>query len=104
MKIWRKDGEWVMLAQAIGYNSEEDVIQNLKDAGCDRKIIACFMKCMAQDDFNGQLRLMKEHRQCLLDKVHKAKRPSEELFCLEEKQIDCLDYLVYQIDRNRTEI
>lgn len=79
-----------MLAQAIGYNSEEDVIQNLKDAGCDRKIIECFMKCMAQDDVKGQLRLMSEQRQCLLDKVHE-----------DEKQIDCLDYLVYQIDRKR---
>ncbi len=79
-----------MLAQAIGYNSEEDVIQNLKDAGCDRKIIECFMECMARDDFNGQLRLMKEQRECLLDRVHKN-----------EKQIDCLDYLVYQIDRSR---
>lgn len=39
----------MMLAQAIGYNSEEDVIQNLKDAGCDRKIIECFMECMAQE-------------------------------------------------------
>lgn len=77
----------MMAAQAIGYNSEEDVIQNLKDAGCDQKIIECFLKCMAQDDRNGQLRLMKEQRQCLLDRVH-----------VKEKQIDCLDYLVYQID------
>lgn len=79
-----------MLAQAMGYGSEEDVIQNLKDAGCGRKIIECFMECMAQDDVNGQLRLMKEQRKCLLDRVHK-----------EEKQISCLDYLVYQIDRSR---
>lgn len=82
-----------MLAQAIGYNSEEDVIQNLKDAGCDRKIIECFLECMARDDFNGQLRLMKEQRKCLLDRVHE-----------EEKQIDCLDYLVYQIDRSRAQV
>jgi len=82
-----------MLAQAIGYNSEDDVIQNLKDAGCDRKVIECFMECMARDDFNGQLRLMKEQRKCLLDRVHKN-----------EKQIDCLDYLVYQIDRSRAGI
>ncbi len=81
-----------MLAQAMGYNSEEDVIQNLKDAGCDRKIIECFMECMAQDDFDGQLRLMKEQRKCLLDRVHE-----------EEKQISCLDYLVYRIDRSRAD-
>ncbi len=90
-----------MLAQAIGYNSDEDVIQNLKDAGCDREIIECFMECMAQDDFNGQLRLMKKQRKYLLDRVHKAKHLSEDLLCLEEKQISCLDYLVYQIDRSR---
>ncbi|MCM1179888.1 MAG: hypothetical protein NC347_06510 [Clostridium sp.] len=83
----------MMLAQAIGYNSEEDIIQNLKDAGCNQKIIECFMKCMAQDDVNGQLQLMREHRQCLLDRVH-----------MEEKQIDCLDYLVYQIDRSKAGI
>ncbi|MCM1416622.1 MAG: hypothetical protein NC430_11960 [bacterium] len=82
-----------MLAQAIGYHSEEDVIQNLKDAGCDRETIERFMNCMNQGDLNGQLRLMEEHRKCILDKVHK-----------EEKQIECLDYLVYQIDRNRTDI
>lgn len=88
-----KDGDWAMLAQAIGYNSEEDVIRNLKDAGCDQKRIDCFMECMAQDDFNGQLRLMKEQRRDLLDRVHE-----------EEKQINCLDYLVYQIDRSRARI
>ncbi len=81
-----------MLAQAMGYNSEKDVIQNLKDAGCDRKIIECFMECMAQNDFDGQLRLMKEQRKCLLDRVHE-----------EEKQISCLDYLVYRIDRSRAD-
>ncbi len=80
----------MMLAQAIGYHSEEDVIQNLRDAGCDQEIIKHFMKCMKQDDLNGQMRLMEEHRKCLLNKVHE-----------EEKHIDCLDYLVYQIRRNR---
>lgn len=79
----------MMLAQAMGYSSEEDVIQNLKDAGCGQEIIGHFMKCMEQDDLNSQLRLMKEHRKCLLDRVHE-----------EEKKIDCLDYLVYQMERN----
>ncbi len=45
-KARRKDGEQMMSAQAIGYHSEEDVIQNLKDAGCDQEIIKHFMKCM----------------------------------------------------------
>ncbi len=82
-----------MLAQAIGYNSEEDVIQNLKDAGCDKKTIERFMKCMDQDDVSGQLRLMKEQRRCLLNRVHE-----------EEKKIGCLDYLVYQMERGKKEL
>ncbi len=82
-----------MLAQAIGYNSEEDVIQNLKDAGCDKETIESFMKCMDQDDVGGQLRLMKEQRRCLLNRVHE-----------EEKKIDCLDYLVYQMGRSKKEL
>ncbi|MCM1542865.1 MAG: hypothetical protein NC121_16615 [Blautia sp.] len=83
----------MMLARAIGYDSAEDVIQNLKDAGCDRETIGRFMECMEQDDLIGQLRLMEEHRKCILDRVHK-----------EEKQIDCLDYLVYQIGRNNVDV
>ncbi len=79
-----------MLAQAIGYDSEEEVIQNLKDAGCSQEMIECFMGCMGQDNLNSRIRLMEEHRKCLLDKVHE-----------EEKKIDCLDYLIYQMRRNR---
>ena len=81
-----------MLAQAIGYDSKEDVIQNLKDAGCDPKTIKCFMECMEQDNLSGQFQLMEGQRKCLLDKVHE-----------EEKKIDCLDYLVYQMGRMKTD-
>ena len=80
-----------MLAQAIGYDSKEEVIQNLKDAGCDPKTIKCFMECMEQDNLSGQFQLMEGQRKCLLDRVHE-----------EEKKIDCLDYLVYQMGRMKT--
>jgi len=92
-----------MLAQAIGYSSEEDVIQNLQDAGCSRETIEGFMRCMSQDDLEGQMQLMKEHRKCLLDRVHRA-NPQRNEFCPEEKQISCLDYLVYQMGRNKVNV
>ncbi|MCM1087525.1 MAG: hypothetical protein NC419_05165 [Muribaculaceae bacterium] len=82
-----------MFVQAIGYYSKEDVIQNLKDAGCNQETIKCFMECMEQDDVSGQMHLMEEHRKCLLNKVHE-----------EEKKITCLDYLVYQVERNKNSI
>lgn len=79
-----------MLGQVIGYNSKEEVIQNLKDAGCGPDTIACFMRCWDQGDVKGQFRVMEEHRRCLLDKVHE-----------EERKIECLDYLDYQMRRNK---
>ncbi len=38
-----------------------------------------------------QLKLLSIHRERLLDRVHR-----------EEKRIDCLDYLVYQIQKSMT--
>lgn len=77
------------LEQTIGYDSKEAVVQNLRDAGCSPNTIRCFMGYFDQGDWNDQLRLLEEHRESILNRVHE-----------EERQIDCLDYLVYQI-KNR---
>lgn len=79
------------LEKSIHYGSKEAVIQNLEDAGCCRKMIESFMAYLEQGDLRGQLELLEKQRNCLLERVH-----------AEEKQIDCLDYLVYQIRRNET--
>lgn len=68
------------------YGGEEAVIQNLKDAGCTQDTIDCCISCMQQGKKKELLKRLEEHREGILDKVHK-----------EEKRIDCLDYLVYQI-------
>ena len=39
-------------------------------------------------DVQGQLQLLAQHRKCLLEKVHR-----------EERRIQCLDYLVYQMEK-----
>ncbi len=89
----------IKLKQTIEYGSKEAVIQNLKDAGCDQDVIEYCIDRMEQGNKAELLKQLEEHRKTLLYKVHKAKRFSENEFCLEEKQIDCLDYLVYQINR-----
>ncbi len=66
--------------------SVQAVTENLKDAGCDSEMITEFFDKSGKKD--EQLRILKRHRQQLLDRVHK-----------EEKRIDCLDYLVYQMTR-----
>lgn len=68
--------------------NEEALICNLKDAGCGQELIGDFMKYGEERDVNAQLRLLERHRRKLLERVH-----------AEEKKIDCLDYLVYQLSR-----
>lgn len=67
---------------------EQDVIQNLRDAGCGKQTVEQFLRCWRTGQTQEQLRLLGEQRSRLLERVHR-----------EERRIDCLDYLVYQINR-----
>lgn len=80
------DDNGIKLETLIQYGSKKAVIQNLEDAGCAPDIIECCIACMEQGKKKELLKRLEEHRTSLLDKVHE-----------EEKHIDCLDYLVYQI-------
>lgn len=93
------DDRGIMLEKLIEYGSKEAIVQNLKDAGCAPDIIECCITCIEQGKKNELLKRLEEHRTGLLNKVHKAKLLSEDECCQEEKCIDCLDYLVYQITR-----
>ena len=85
--------EGIKLERLIEYGSREAVIQNLKDAGCTQDIIECCMACVEQGKKRELLKRLEEHRTGLLHEVHE-----------EEKHIDCLDYLVYQIRRCESKI
>ena len=62
--------------------------ENLKDAGCDQDMI-CRCEVLAQGEKKAELiRALSLHRQTLLDAVHEN-----------ERRIDCLDYLIYQIEK-----
>jgi hypothetical protein len=68
--------------------AETDVVRNLEDAGCNADIITTFIDYMREGKTVESVRLLKQHRQCLLDVLHK-----------DQKQIDCLDYLIYKIKK-----
>lgn len=70
------------------YTSIQAVMQNLEDAGCDSQTVEQFMELKKEGKAVEQLNLLSIHRKFLLDRVH-----------AEEKRIDCLDYLVYQIKK-----
>lgn len=71
------------------HTEKERTIQNMKDAGCNEDTINRFLICYQDGDVKGELKVLANHRQTLLDVVHKR-----------EKEIDCLDYLVYQIEKS----
>ncbi|MCH5256372.1 MAG: hypothetical protein J1D87_03725 [Lachnospiraceae bacterium] len=70
-------------------STEESIIQNLKDAGCSKSQIEECMDYVGKNERNGVLKLLRQHRDVLLDGLHEKQR-----------MIECLDYLVYQIKKD----
>ena len=70
------------------YSSEDSIIQNLKDAGCDAELITSFMDNLRENRKSNGLRILREHRHFLLDSLHES-----------QKKIDNLDYLIYQMQK-----
>lgn len=67
-----------------------ELVQNLRDAGCDEDQIRRFLLLLDNDRCREALQLLGKHRQALLDRCH-----------AEEHKIDCLDYLTYQMEQAR---
>lgn len=68
--------------------SEGAIIQNLKDAGCDQATIQSFLTDFHGGEPSKGIRLLEKHRRTLLEVLH-----------LEQKRIDCLDYLLLMLQR-----
>ena len=79
-----------MRKQVHSQPDSEAVIQNLIDAGCDDKLVEEFLSLEESGQTGKQLTLLSKHRQKLLDRVH-----------VEERRIYCLDYLVYEIQKQQ---
>lgn len=64
------------------------LLRNLKDAGCDA--YTAEKCCQLQRDGNRQalLRALSAHKASLLNQMHACQR-----------RIDCLDYLVYEMEK-----
>jgi len=62
--------------------------QNLLDAGCSGDMIQRCMDLAGKQERRELLHVLSHHRRELLDLIH-----------LSEKRIDCLDYLVFQIEK-----
>ena len=66
--------------------TERLLIRNLKDAGCSEADIQRFLKLGQAGRRRDQPQILATRRAALLEQLHASQR-----------QIDCLDYLVYQM-------
>ncbi|MBE6864792.1 MAG: hypothetical protein E7495_09590 [Ruminococcus flavefaciens] len=64
----------------------ENIRQNLIDAGCDEEFIERFAACLSDEKKCGKM--LAAHRRELLDEVH-----------AKERCISCLDYLVFTMKK-----
>lgn len=64
------------------------IYQNLKDAGCDDVLTEKCMSFLKNGDAGDMLPVLKKYKRGLLGKVRK-----------EQQQIDCLDYLIYKLQK-----
>ena len=64
------------------------LLDNLEDAGCDPELAQRFLVLERSGQYQEQLNLLSSHRRHLLECLHR-----------EQRRIDCLDYLVYQIEK-----
>lgn len=66
----------------------EKLTEYLNDFGCDENEKSDILYCNGSDDVHGMIILLQKHRKHTLNSIHK-----------EEKQISCLDYLVFQLEK-----
>lgn len=69
-------------------NKKENLIENLRDAGCNKKLIDEFLFLLEQNKFEKIYELLRKHRESLLNTIHKN-----------QKEIDILDYLIVALKK-----
>ena len=75
----------------MGVNAEERIFRttrNLEDAGCNRVQIAKFLELEEQQKRKEQYRMLKQHKAFLLEELHQ-----------DQYKIDCLDHMVYTMEK-----
>ncbi len=67
-------------------HTEQEIAQNLRDAGCGRKEIETIMGCWREGDLTEMEKHITACRRAQLDRLHES-----------QKHIDRLDYLSYRL-------
>lgn len=68
------------------YDSGFNAVRDLQNTGCNKEIISSFLNYQNNGEINECLKLLQTYRKSVLGDL-----------CNNQKQIDCLDYFIYQI-------
>ncbi len=66
-----------------------DIMKNLKDAGCDFKIADNIVSLIKADEKTPALNLLLKHKKQLLESLYEN-----------QKKIDCLDFLIFNLKQS----
>ncbi len=72
--------------------NDKALMQNLKDSGCSENFIKEFVILKKQGNNNRLIQVLYKHKAKLLANLHDF-----------QKKIDCLDYLIFQINQFSTQ-
>ncbi len=64
--------------------------QYMKDCGCDEKQCRDFIQLQEKGDKDGQIRLLKRRRICVMDNLHVAQR-----------EVDCIDFIIRELEQEK---
>ena len=68
--------------------NDKDILQNLKEADCSDEFIEEFFRVRKHGNDKMLVQLLYKHKSQLLEALHDS-----------QKKIDCLDYLIFQIEQ-----
>lgn len=71
-------------------DEKNKILQNLKDADCNRELIERFFLLDKNQRTFEQLRLLDEYRKKLVESLHQ-----------DQRKIDCLDYLIFNLKQKQ---
>ena len=67
---------------------QQEIIENMQAAGCPETEISSFVACCESGELKKGMKILSGCRKEILARIHE-----------EQRKIDCLDYLAYQIQR-----
>ena len=71
-------------------NKEELLLQNLKDAGCDEKLIKICVDFIQEEKTEELKKILSSHKNKMMKDIR-----------TKQKEVDCLDYLLYSLEKKQ---